>query len=520
MVDVVAAASALAPAAVRADISLGPGPGPVARPSLGVATPRLGTPHRVSCQMLPDLPDEVIRLRLDNRGDPWWRPERPLLRNLLALPRRFYMQLFHYSRPDTHHKVMRAAEWQHIHSEWRYLHSLFVYVGRPTQILWKVKVPLALNMVVAALIIVNEEAVADKLFAQVPTFAHEAVIQMIGLTTFILALLLTLRLNRTYERWWDGWRAFRRVGDCATALTQQATVYCSDDAALQADIARWSVLWCYSLTQFCSGAACLDPLARRLLTVPEAAIYDAAPNKFNLVELKLRRLIARMKLPTDQAISVDGYFREGFQNVRVCSTIKQTALPYALTLMCTGFIEIALMILPIGFIGRHYHRLSPNLTLHQRISGVVLLLGLYVVTNLLLLGADQVACQLEDPFRVLPLDDRTECVVDLIRRTFDEAQDLAELEAVAEDVSAGNQQWGELSRAQTLKTLDNICLSVQPMHKSESWAHISDEIVMRRSSEVGGRLSTVTSAGGGAAGGGRSLPLTPKLSPKDFDLPV
>jgi hypothetical protein len=91
---------------------------------------------------------------------------------------------------------------------------------------------------------------------------------------------------------------------------------------------------------------------------------------------------------------------------------------------------------------------------------------------------------------------------------------------VAEDVSAGNQQWGELSRAQTLKTLDNICLSVQPMHKSESWAHISDEIVMRRSSEVGGRLSTVTSAGGGAAGGGRSLPLTPKLSPKDFDLPV
>jgi hypothetical protein len=57
--------------------------------------------------------------------------------------------------------------------------------------------------------------------------------------------------------------------------------------------------------------------------------------------------------------------------------------------MCTGFIEIALMILPIGFIGRHYHRLSPNLTLHQRISGVVLLLGLYVVTNLLLLGADQ-----------------------------------------------------------------------------------------------------------------------------------
>lgn len=101
------------------------------------------------------------------------------------------------------------------------------------------------------------------------------------------------------------------------------------------------------------------------------------------------------------------------------------------------------------------------------------------------------------------------------RSTFDEAQDLAEIEAMADDVSVGNQQWGELSRAQTLKTLDDICLSVQPMHRSESWVHMGDEIVMRRSSEVGGRLSAVNSAGGV-----RSLPLTPKEAPKDHDLPV
>jgi hypothetical protein len=139
--------------------------------------------------------------------------------------------------------------------------------------------------------------------------------------------------------------------------------------------------------------------------------------------------------------------REGWQCVRTCSTIKQTALPYALTLvsgsltlrpvlaainpppsqpplccyhpsptarqpsstlappqpppppanapdppnqMCTGFIEVALIILPIGFIGRHYHSLSPNLSVQQRAVGVVLLLGLYLITNLLLLGGDEV----------------------------------------------------------------------------------------------------------------------------------
>lgn len=34
-----------------------------------------------------------------------------------------------------------------------------------------------------------------------------------------------------------------------------------------------------------------------------------------------------------QAMSVDAHIREGWQCVRTCSTIKQTALPYALTLV-------------------------------------------------------------------------------------------------------------------------------------------------------------------------------------------
>jgi len=84
--------------------------------------------------------------------------------------------------------------------------------------------------------------------------------------------------------------------------------------------------------------------------------------------------------------------------------------------MCTGFIEIALILLPIGFIGRPYHSLSPDLSQEQRLTGMLLLLGLYMITNLLLLGGDEVACQMEDPFLVLPMNDRTEGVVDLIRR--------------------------------------------------------------------------------------------------------
>jgi hypothetical protein len=198
---------------------------------------------------------------------------------------------------------------------------------------------------------------------QVAVYAHGAVVQLLQQTTFILALLLALKMNRTYgapppgalgwgrrwvaslyaawrrhaaaapslqrlhlplphalapspppprlarplslppppaERWWDAWRKFRRLGDCAIALAQQASVLCPADPGLQADLARWTALWCFGAQQFCSGGR-LDPLAAPLLRPAERALWDAASSKFNFAEHRLRRLIAKMQLTTDQA---------------------------------------------------------------------------------------------------------------------------------------------------------------------------------------------------------------------------
>ena len=48
---------------------------------------------------------------------------------MLRLPLRTYMQLFHYSRPDTRNKQLREEEWGKLYSETRFLHSLFVFIG-------------------------------------------------------------------------------------------------------------------------------------------------------------------------------------------------------------------------------------------------------------------------------------------------------------------------------------------------------------------------------------------------------
>lgn len=50
------------------------------------------------------------------------------------------------------------------------------------------------------------------------------------LITFLLALLLSFRVNRTYDRWWQARQGFSGVGGAAVALSQQAVQWVQDPA--------------------------------------------------------------------------------------------------------------------------------------------------------------------------------------------------------------------------------------------------------------------------------------------------
>jgi len=52
-------------------------------------------------------------------------------------------------------------------------------------------------------------------------------------------------------------------------------------------------------------------------------------------------------------------------------------------------------------------------------------------------------------------------------RTFDESQEFDELETDAASL-ARTSHWAELQRTETLKRLESIVVTVQPMHKSDS----------------------------------------------------
>lgn len=133
---------------------------------------------------------------------------------------------------------------------------------------------------------------------------------------FAISLLLTLRLGRVYDRWWECRRAFMALGTLAVGVTHRASAWLELAAAalpqadgssenksavaaakrlklqlLSEDLSRWATVWQFSVQQVCTDSATLHPAARKLLKPKELALYEGTPKGRQLVMHRLTRLL-------------------------------------------------------------------------------------------------------------------------------------------------------------------------------------------------------------------------------------
>ena len=121
------------------------------------------------------------------------------------------------------------------------------------------------------------------------------------------------------------------------------------------------------------------PETRELLDAEEWAVYEAAPTRRQVPWLKMQQLLAAADLPDGQALLMDTWLQRCDAEADACARFRSTALPYNLTLLSTGFIQIWIMLLPIGYIQEgDWWTLFP-----------------YFWLALLLLACDELATQLE-----------------------------------------------------------------------------------------------------------------------------
>lgn len=164
------------------------------------------------------------------------------------------------------------------------------YVGPPSHILVRIRLPLFLNAVVATLVAVS--SVTGILDSVQDSDLSQDVVQLWRMSSFMLALLLAFRLNRVYLRWAAGLQGYSGVGSAALTLAQQALVWVQQaDTQLAAEIVRWCCIWPYSMYQTCARTQSLHRQVAELLTEDELKLYHSVPKPRFLVVLQLRQLV-------------------------------------------------------------------------------------------------------------------------------------------------------------------------------------------------------------------------------------
>eukprot|EP00798_Chlamydomonas_sp_ICE-L_P016396 gene16396-22598_t len=316
--------------------------------------------------------------------------------------------LIYVARPDMLNSS--AKEWKMMHSQWRYLQGLFCYIGPPSHILWNVKWPWLFSMLVSA---------GASLFS---IFYYDLNIQLLltsfRVTSFAMSLLLAFKLNRAYDRWKSARAAFGRCCTRSTALFSQAVAYI-EDPMLLGEYRRFLSVYPFAVMQTVLAEPELDPKAAAMLLPKELAVYQKSSKGIQVIMTKLRLLSAAADLPTARMLAMEATVAELWGSACSCTNIRAQALPYGLSIISLGFVQIWCTLLPFG--------LDADSLPHEYVR----LIATALIT-LLLLAVDEVATQLEQPFPMLPLPFLANgCMAD-IGRVEQEAAELRVCTAVEE----------------------------------------------------------------------------------------
>ena len=230
-----------------------------------------------------------------------------------------------------------------------------------------------------------EEMPLRSLFPPLSASVASSLDPVFRLSIFVVSLLLTLRLGRAYERWWEARRSFAALGSLALSLAQRGEAWfgggdaCDGDndgdgldqvqgqlqqqqqqqqrtqqqqqqqtdprvkktppppsprQLLAEDLARWGVVWQFSVLQIVTDSPRLHPAARRLLRPAELALYDATPKGRQLALQRLTHLLtegpalaagAGAGKAAEEGINpvvVDNMLRAGATAAGACTGIK------------------------------------------------------------------------------------------------------------------------------------------------------------------------------------------------------
>jgi ion channel-forming bestrophin family protein len=207
-----------------------------------------------------------------------------------------------------------------------------------------------------------------------------------GLIGVALGLLLVFRTNASYDRYWEGRKAWERISNDCRNLVRTASALLSNDRAFLDPVVSWTIAFPYACMHRLRGERSLGLAAAHLPSdeVAEVLAEDHVPMA---VATRISRLIAEKRsgggtFPERAVILSDSYVRSLIDNIGVCERIQDTPMPFAYVVHLRRALMLFLLTLPFALVNPFGWA-----------TVVYTMLISYV-----LLGIDEIGVEIENPF--------------------------------------------------------------------------------------------------------------------------
>lgn len=231
-----------------------------------------------------------------------------------------------------------------------------------------------------------------------------------------LVVLVMLRTNSGYDRWYEGRKLWGGIVNQSRNLAQVAIAYGPADREWREQFVRWTAAFSHSCRHSLRGQNTMDDM-RLLLGEADLKALAAAQHKPLYVTQRLADLL-RQALDDEQ---MDRFaFMEAekqrtllIDHVGACERILKTPLAKALSVKIRRFLFLYLVALPFGIFDKVDY-----------MTPVIVMLVAYP-----LLALDQISVELQNPFSLsrvshLPLDDICRTIQTNLLAMLDEEAEL------------------------------------------------------------------------------------------------
>lgn len=206
-----------------------------------------------------------------------------------------------------------------------------------------------------------------------------------GLIGLALGLLLVFRTNASYDRYWEGRKAWERIAGDSRNIVRAARALLGEDRTFLEPLVLWTTAFSYASMHQLRGSRSLGGIAARL-PAPEVAEVLAESHVPMAVATRISRAVAAKRnggtFSERAVMAVESNVRSLMDSIGVCERIQDTPMPFAYVVHLRRALMLFLVTLPFALV---------NPFGWATVIYTVLI-------SYVLLGIDEIGVEIENPF--------------------------------------------------------------------------------------------------------------------------